>query len=139
MTKRNIKKILHGLLIVPALVVGVSLFSPVVQPVAALSIDGGAKAAQGDDQKGKTACLFGSEADCNGNGVFKSITNILLFLVGAISVIMLIVGGIRYTISGGDSGAITSAKNTILYALVGIVVALLAFALVNFVIGSFIA
>jgi hypothetical protein len=50
---------------------------------------------------------------------------------------MLIIGGIRYVVSGGDSSAVTSAKNTILYAVVGIVVALLAYALVNFVIGSF--
>jgi hypothetical protein len=50
---------------------------------------------------------------------------------------MLILGGIRYTVSQGDSSAITSAKNTILYAIIGIVVAILAFAAVNFVIGSF--
>ena len=52
---------------------------------------------------------------------------------------MLIIGGIRYVVSGGDSGAVTSAKNTILYAIVGIVVAILAYALVNFVVGSFAA
>jgi multisubunit Na+/H+ antiporter MnhB subunit len=60
-----------------------------------------------------------------------------LFIIGAISVIMLIIGGIRYVVSGGDSGAVTSAKNTILYAIVGIVVAILAYALVNFVVSSF--
>ena len=57
--------------------------------------------------------------------------------IGAISVIMLIIGGIRYVISGGDSTAVQGAKNTILYAIVGIVVALLAYAVVNFVISSF--
>ena len=61
----------------------------------------------------------------------------LLFIIGAISVIMLIIGGIRYTVSGGDSAAVTSAKNTILYAIVGIIVALLAFAIVNFVLTQF--
>ncbi len=50
---------------------------------------------------------------------------------------MLIIGGIRYTISGGDSTAVTSAKNTILYAVIGIIVALLAYAIVNFVLDSF--
>jgi ABC-type Na+ efflux pump permease subunit len=49
---------------------------------------------------------------------------------------MLIYGGIRYTISGGDAKNVTAAKNTILYAIVGIVVAILAFAIVNFVITS---
>ncbi|MNI84677.1 hypothetical protein D3C73_1416030 [compost metagenome] len=51
---------------------------------------------------------------------------------------MLIIGGIRYTISGGDSSAVTSAKNTIMYAIVGIIVAVLAFAIVNFVLTSLI-
>lgn len=68
----------------------------------------------------------------------QTIVNILLFVLGAIAVIMIIIGGIRYTTSNGDSSAITSAKNTILYAVVGLVVAILAFAIVNFVINSFI-
>lgn len=49
---------------------------------------------------------------------------------------MLIYGGIRYTVSGGNAEAVKNAKNTILYAIVGIVVAVLAFAAVNFVIGQ---
>lgn len=68
--------------------------------------------------------------------IFNTITNTLLFLVGVISVIMLIIGGIRYVVSGGDQNAVTGAKNTILYAIIGIVVAFLAFAAVNFVTGS---
>jgi ABC-type Na+ efflux pump permease subunit len=50
---------------------------------------------------------------------------------------MLIIGGLRYVVSGGDSSAVQNAKNTILYAIVGIVVAILAYAVVNFVISSF--
>jgi hypothetical protein len=61
----------------------------------------------------------------------------MLFLIGAISVIMLIVGGLRYVVSGGDSTAVANAKNTILYAVVGIVVAILAYAVIAFVITSF--
>ena len=49
---------------------------------------------------------------------------------------MLIIGGIRYVISGGNSAAVTAAKNTILYAIVGLIIALFAYAIVNFVIGS---
>lgn len=70
------------------------------------------------------------------DGIFTTIVNILLFLIGAISVIMLIIGGIRYTISAGDSGNVTAAKNTILYAIIGLVVAFLAFAIVNWVLGA---
>ena len=62
----------------------------------------------------------------------------LLFIIGAISVIMLIIGGIRYTTSNGDQQAVQNAKNTILYAVVGLVIAILAFAAINFVISSFV-
>ena len=93
-----------------------------------LKMSDGAGCAQGNNQQ---ANLFGT------SGVFKIITNVMLFLIGAISVIMLIIGGIRYVVSGGDSSAIQSAKNTILYAIVGVVVAILAYAVVNFVIQQF--
>lgn len=92
------------------------------------SMADGAQSAKGIDQ---ATDLFGP------SGTFNTITNVLLFAVGAISVIMLIIGGIRYVVSGGDSTAVQSAKNTILYAVVGIVICLLAYAVVSFVIGSF--
>lgn len=68
--------------------------------------------------------------------VFTTIVNVLLFLIGAISVIMLIYGGIRYTISGGNSANVTAAKNTIMYAIIGLIVAFLAFAIVNWVLQA---
>jgi hypothetical protein len=70
------------------------------------------------------------------NGVFAIVANTLIFLVGAVAVIYLIIGGLRYVISNGDSKAVESAKNTILYAIVGIVVAVISFALVQFVISA---
>lgn len=139
--KINIKRQLLSLLIVPALVLSVSAVVAPVSYVSAadnkLTLGGGASSAQGDDQ---TSCLFGTEAGCDGKTpLFKTITNVLLFIIGAVSVIMLILGGFRYTISQGDSTAIQNAKNTILYAVIGIVVAILAFAVVNFVITNFAA
>lgn len=138
--KNIIKKSLQSLLIVPVLALGVSLTAGVLASpttyAAGCSTDaqsglaGGAGCAQGADQPPE---LFGD------GGIFQTVTNVLLFIIGAISVIMLIIGGIRYVVSGGDSSAVTSAKNTILYAVVGIVVAILAYALVNFVITSFAA
>lgn len=132
---RIIKKTLQSLLIVPVLALGVSVVAPALQPVAVHAqttfdqgLSDGANSAKGKDQQ---TDLFGD------NGVFKTVTNVLLFIIGAISVIMLIIGGIRYVVSGGDSSAVTGAKNTILYAVVGIVVAILAYAVVNFVVGSF--
>jgi hypothetical protein len=82
------------------------------------------------------------ETDKNGKPVtlatrVKDIVNIFLFVIGAIAVVMIVVGGLRYTISHGDSSQIKAAKDTILYAVVGLVVAILAYAIVNFVITSF--
>jgi hypothetical protein len=66
-----------------------------------------------------------------------TIVNILLFLLGAIAVVMIVIGGIRYATSNGEQSAIASAKNTILYAVIGLIVAILAYAIVNFVISQF--
>ncbi len=70
------------------------------------------------------------------NVQIKNVVNVMLFVLGALAVIMIIVGGIRYVISAGDSSKVTAAKNTIVYAVVGLVVAILAFAIVNFVIAN---
>ena len=102
-----------------------SLF--ITQDSLALTVFDGVNAARGNAQP---ADLFGA------GGVITTITNILLFIVGALSVIMLIVGGLRYVISGGNSTAVTAAKNTILYAIVGLVISFLAYAAINFVIGT---
>lgn len=85
---------------------------------------------------------------CNGNdaaicetdqsllgGILKDVINVMLYMAGAIAVIMVVVGGIRYITSDGDPGAAGKAKNTIIYALVGLVVAVMSYSIVNFVIG----
>ena len=87
----------------------------------------GARAAQ---VKGLPTELFGA------TGVFTMLSNTLLFIVGALSVLMLVVGGLRYVISAGDATKVTAAKNTILYAIVGLIVVLLAYALIDFVLYS---
>ena len=69
-------------------------------------------------------------------GTIKSVVNVIVFITGAISVLMIIIGGLRYTISGGDQGSITGAKNTILYAVIGLIVSVMAYAIVNFVLKN---
>lgn len=123
---KTIKTIAAGLLLVPVIALGVSAFTPATETASA-SIQSGIDGAKGDDV---ATNLTGD------GGIFKIVVNVLLFVIGAVSVVMLIFGGIRYTISGGDSGAVTSAKNTILYAIIGLVVAFLAFAIVNWVLGA---
>ncbi|HEV2412505.1 MAG TPA: pilin [Candidatus Saccharimonadales bacterium] len=70
------------------------------------------------------------------NSVVKSAINILSFIIGAVSVVMIIIGGFRYIVSGGDSGQIGNAKNTIIYAVVGLIIVIFAQIIVHFVIGN---
>lgn len=93
----------------------------------ALSVQEGANAARAE---GMPTELIGD------NGVFSRLTSTILLVVGLISVIMLVYGGLRYILSGGDSKKVTDAKNTILYAIIGLIISLLAFAIVNFVLNS---
>ena len=118
------KKILR--VIIPVLVMIVVAVAMVL-PSSALTLREGAEAARCSDCP---ADLFGD------NGVFKQITNTVLYIVGIIAVIMLIIGGIRYVISGGDSKKVTDAKNTVLYAIIGLVICFFSYAIVNFVITS---
>jgi hypothetical protein len=130
--KKITKTIMQFALVVPVLAL-VASAAGVVQPVSAAcdptdGLPGSADCAKGTGQSDNLA---------GDGGVFQTVTNILLFIIGAVAVIMLVIGGIRYTISNGDANQVTSAKNTILYAIIGIVVAILAYAAVNFVITAF--
>lgn len=113
----------------PSLVaIGVVFMSSIPMLSYGLSpIQAGALAAQGKNQP---ATLFGM------TGVFTVISNTMLFIVGALSVLMLIIGGLRYVISGGNASAVANAKNTVLYAIVGLIVSLMAYATINFVLTA---
>ena len=125
----RLKQILSSLLIIPIMALGVSAALQInnVNVVRAtdMTLSGGVSSSQGDDVPQDLA-----------NDVFKNIVNILLFIIGAVSVIMLIYGGIRYTTSGGNANNVTAAKNTIIYSIIGLVVAILAFAVVQFVVNQ---
>ena len=131
--KKSITTAIAGLLAVPALALGLTLFTPVVSTASAATCADANSAAAGVDcasTSGSAKSLFGAD------GIFTSIINTLLYVIGALSVVMLIVGGIRYTVSNGTAAQVTAAKNTIMYALVGLVIAFLAYAIVNWVLGS---
>lgn len=85
------------------------------------SVQGGVDAAKGD--------LSGVAL----NTSVTNIINLIIFSTGIIAVVVIIIGGIRYVVSQGDEKSIEGAKNTILYAVVGLIVAVLAYAIVNFV------
>jgi hypothetical protein len=77
-----------------------------------------------------TELLTGADA------IIPRFINIMLFSVGILAVVMLIYGGLRYVISGGNDSKVKDAKNTILYAIVGLIVAILGYALVNWVVAN---
>jgi hypothetical protein len=76
------------------------------------------------------------EGDDSFSFVVRRIINIFSIVVGAVSVVMIIIGGFRYIISGGDSSGVSSAKNTILYAIVGLVIVLFAQVIIRFVLTN---
>jgi type IV secretion system pilin len=90
------------------------------------------------DQSGNSTSSNACTSDGTGglNDLLKTVLNILSLIVGIAAVIMIIVGGFRYVTSGGDSSGTASAKNTIIYAIVGLVIAVLAQVLVQFVLDK---
>lgn len=78
----------------------------------------------------------GGDATNTVNSFVALVINIFSWIVGVISVIMIIYGGFKYITSGGDTGNVTTAKNTILYAIIGLVIVALAQLIVRFVLGT---
>lgn len=83
--------------------------------------------------------IGGSSAGNNGSllPMIHTAIDVLLFLAGLLSVVMIIWGAIRYITSRGESADVTAAKNTITYAIVGLILAIVAYAIVNFIVSSF--
>lgn len=91
-----------------------------------------------DDPKNTNSviCKQQKNASTKVDNLLTNIVGILMFVLGAICVIMIIVGGIRYATSGGDASQVKSAKDTILYSVVGLVVAIFAYAIVAYVVSN---
>lgn len=81
-----------------------------------------------------TLCGGKGETELQGN--VKSVLNTVYFWVAIIAVIVIIIGGVKYMTSQGDAGKVKSAKDTIMYAIIGLIVTLLAFAITNFILRS---
>lgn len=98
--------------------------------------------AASDQSNSKTAACKGAVAvggACDSGGLttgISQIINTIFFIIGTLAVIVLLVGAIRYITSTGDAKRIQQAKDTIFYALAGLIVAILARAIVGFVIGK---
>lgn len=99
---------------------------------------GSARAGQEVDSVAR--CNMGTSSDNHdGDNLMNTvqlIINVALGILGFLTVAVIIIGGYQYTTSTGDAGKVTKAKNTIMYGIIGLVIALLAFAIVNFVLSS---
>lgn len=85
----------------------------------------------------------GGATDCNDSGtgggldsILRKVIQIFSVIVGFVAVVMIIVGGIKYITSGGDSGNISGAKNTIIYAVIGLIIVVFAQVLVHYVLKN---
>ena len=81
---------------------------------------------------------------CNANAktddlktVIGTIINTILFILGAVAVLMVIIGGIQYTTSAGDPALAKKGRETVIYAIIGLVIAFLAYAIINWVVKAF--
>ena len=118
-----LKQLYKSIMVSLAIVVGVAVVTP-----AASAIDVFQSCENASDS---AVCKSkGDEAPA----LIERIVNTMLFVLAGIAVIMIVIGGIKYTLSNGDQAGINSAKNTILYAVVGLIVAIMSYAIVNFVI-----
>jgi hypothetical protein len=95
--------------------------------------DSQADACSGLNQVSGTGCGSGQAALSK---VVNGVVTIISYVAGLIAIIMIIISGIRFTTSGGDSAKVSAAKTSLIYALIGIAVAVLAQVLVHFVINE---
>lgn len=108
-----------------------------LSPATAVYADAAQDACDGIKILDRTAqCDNSNRAQSGFNSTIRRVINILSIVIGAVSVVMIIIGGFRYIVSGGDSSATKSAKDTIMYAVIGLVVVLFAQIIVTFVISN---
>ena len=116
-----------------ALVFGFGLVAgaaPAVNASSSKKVNGVEQAQQGVDS------INGGNNSVNLVEIVSTILNAVFLVVGIIAVVVIIIGGINYMTSQGDPGKVKKAKDTILYGIIGLVITLLAFAIVSFVIGA---
>lgn len=127
-----LRKLLLSLSVISALVF------PAIAPMGAYAAEGiQQNLCAGANLDVNSNCTSGGITDAQAqqkiNDLLRSIINLFSLIVGVVSVIMIILGGLKYITSGGDGGNVSSAKNTIIYAIVGLIIVALAQFIVRFV------
>lgn len=122
------KKSIISIAIMTCAVFGASVLSTASLPgSASAQVSEGINTATTSEMKGKS--IDGKD------GLIKTVVNVLLWAVGILSVIMIIFSGLRYITSAGDASKTKSAQSTLIYSVVGLIVAIMAYAIVNMVIN----
>ena len=119
-----------------SLSLALGLTAPALAPAVAHAIENDALECGANLQLARTGCEDDGGSATEVDNIIQTAIDIISIAVGIVAVIMIIIGGFRYVTSNGDSGAVTGAKNTILYAVVGLVVVAVAQIIVRFVVGE---
>ncbi len=127
---KTVKGLLLGLFVAALSVIGIS--SVVSQPLYAADASSAVCEALGATGASNGCSNTGGS---NVSSVLKVALQLLSFVAGVIAVIMIIIAGVKFITSGGDAGKVASARNTIIYALVGAVIVVVSQAIVQFVIN----
>ena len=93
----------------------------------------------GSNVNNLTDCKGIKEHNLNSNDlmwILNIIINVVIGIIGFVAVMVIILGGVQYTTSAGDSGKVKKAKDTIMYGIIGLVVALMAYSIVNFILSN---
>lgn len=124
-------------MIIASTVAGVAALLMVAgsQPAMAVTCPAGTPGEGKDDVSSLAECSISENKDTF-MSTLLNIIKVVLGVLGFVAVVFIIMGGFTYVMSNGDSAKLTKAKNTILYAVIGLVVALLAFAIVNFILDN---
>ena len=135
-----IKKIkTYALSIITVLTFMAPALVPAIASASATCSPTGSAVNSGANLGSKTTTTCGASAGVSNSAISKDAKNLVtLFsvIVGAVSVIMIIYGGFRYITSGGDSGRVGNAKNTLIYAIIGLIIVALAQLIVHFVLNQ---
>ena len=124
-------KIFTKILTAGVLIVGLlGVFTPVVSAANGINICS-------EENENSVYCKNKDSGGDQVGGIIKTIVEVLLMAVGAISIIMIVIGGILFALSSGDAQKAAKARSTILYAVVGLIVSIFASAIVNFVFDGF--
>lgn len=124
-------------LVIAGVVVGLSMMLGVTPTSAAFTCPPDTPGAGRTDVSSPAECMLdpGDQPD-DVFPVVQNAINVILGVLGVVAVGVIILGGFYFLTSQGDAAKVTKGKNTILYGVVGLVIALLAFAIVNFVLGK---